>query len=87
MLKEEQYLVGKWCHSFNVTLTYIQYGKQEAVPEMTVVFARHVQQEKSSERRKSMQFKPQKPASECYKGKSHSHSFIHSIIKQLRKKK
>lgn len=57
MLKEQN-LVDKWCHSFIVTLTYIHNGKQEAVPEMTVVFARHVQQEKSSERRESMQFKP-----------------------------
>lgn len=30
------------CH-FNIH----SYGKQEAVPEMTVVFARHVQQEKA----------------------------------------
>lgn len=31
MLKEQN-LVDKWCHSSNVTLTYIHMGKQEAVP-------------------------------------------------------
>lgn len=40
------------CH-FNIH----SYGKQEAVPEMTVVFAWHIQQEKAV-RKESMQFKP-----------------------------